>query len=216
MKTALLGTIIGILIAVSATTSCSINHRSEQYACTKNADCDPGRVCSDGFCVVGEGPVVVDAGKVDATKPLDAVLPACPVQCTSCDTTTRSCVIDCAMANGACQRPVVCPTGYNCDIRCNNDNACRQGVNCLQGTSCQIACTARNSCDNVVCGPGTCSVTCSGVQSCRNVACGNSCACDVNCTGNQACFGGSVSCSSIACRNGFGCTSAPSFCHSCM
>ncbi|NVB79993.1 MAG: hypothetical protein HOV81_16475 [Kofleriaceae bacterium] len=215
MKTALLGTIIGLLIAVSATTSCSINHRSDQYACTKSSDCEPGRTCSDGFCITGEGPVV-DAGKVDAPKTPDGGQPGCPSQCTSCNATTKSCVIDCAMANGACNQPIVCPAGFKCDIRCNQDNACRQGINCLQGASCQISCSARQSCDQVACGPGACSVTCNGVQSCRNVACGNSCACDVMCTGNQACFGGSISCSSIACRSGLGCTSSPNLCHSCQ
>lgn len=212
MKTAMLGAILGLFIAVSATTSCTINHRSDQYACTKNSDCDPGRTCSDGFCISG-GNIIADAPKGDAPKSPDGGN-ACPSQCTSCNSATKSCVIDCSMANGACNEEITCPAGFKCDIRCNSEGACRKGINCLQAASCQIACASRQSCEDVVCGPGACSLTCNGVNSCRDVSCGNSCACDVTCTGSQSCLG--VQCSSLACRSGLGCSSASSFCHSCM
>ena len=32
--------------------ACSIQHRSDEYACTKQADCNNGRICTDGLCVV--------------------------------------------------------------------------------------------------------------------------------------------------------------------
>lgn len=212
MKTAITSAILGILIMIAATTSCSINHRSEGYACTKNTDCEVGRTCSDGFCVTAG--TVVDAAKTDAPKSPDGGN-NCPAQCTSCNTTTKSCIVDCAVG-GNCGSQITCPAGYKCDIRCNNDNSCRNGINCLQAASCQIACTSRQSCETVACGPGACSLTCNGAASCRNVACGNSCACDVMCTGTQSCQGGQVSCSSLACRSGLGCTSAPALCHSCQ
>ena len=143
MKAALFGASVVLLLVLSAATSCSINHRSDQFACTKNSDCDSGRTCSDGFCVTGG--TIVDAGKVDAPKTPDGGGNSCPAQCTSCNTTTKSCIIDCAMANGACNQQITCPAGFKCDIRCNNDNACRQGINCLQGASCTNACTSRHS-----------------------------------------------------------------------
>ena len=54
MKAALIGTAIGLVVAlVAITSSCSINHRSDQYACEKNTDCGDGQVdfpevCDDG------------------------------------------------------------------------------------------------------------------------------------------------------------------------
>jgi hypothetical protein len=36
----------------------------------------------------------------------------------------------------------------------------------------------------------------------------------VTCTGNQSC-GDTIQCTSLGCRTGLGCTSVPSFCHSC-
>jgi hypothetical protein len=37
----------------------------------------------------------------------------------------------------------------------------------------------------------------------------------VLCTGPQSC-GDTVSCSSLACKSGSGCTSVPAFCHACL
>jgi hypothetical protein len=208
MKSAIIGTLLGVVVAaIAVTSSCSINHRSDSYACTQNADCDGGRVCSDGFCVTAAS--AVDAPRGDGPRG-DAT--GCPGQCTSCNTTQRTCTINCQLTN--CQNLVTCPSGYRCDIACNVDNACRNGVNCGSAAACNIDCTAKESCQGVVCGPGPCDVGCSGPSSCRNVSCGPSCACDVLCTGNQSCQQ-NISCSSLACRSGSGCTSVPALCHSC-
>ncbi len=199
------------LVALAA--ACSIHHRSDQYACTTNADCSDGRRCgADGFCVTGE---VVDAPHpVDAPKPGGDAGNNCPPGCTTCNTTQKTCTINCQLTN--CTNTVKCPPGYRCDIQCNVDNACRNGIDCQQAASCNIDCTGKSTCQGVECGPGPCDVGCSGPSSCRDVACNNSCACDVVCTGSQSCSQGIV-CSSFACRgtNGIGCTSVPAFCHSC-
>jgi hypothetical protein len=190
--------------------ACSINHKSESYACEINTDCDSGRVCSGGFCVVAGSQI--DAPKSDANRPpTDGN--SCPSQCSSCNVSQKTCTINCQMSN--CQNQVVCPAGYRCDIQCNTDNACRAGINCQMGLSCNIECTTKSSCENVQCGAGPCAVSCSGPQSCKNVSCGNSCACDVLCSGLQSCSSG-IQCSSFACRSGLGCTSVPALCHSCQ
>jgi hypothetical protein len=203
-----------VIIAALVLTGCSVTHKSDQYACTKNTDCESGRECSiDGFCVlVGTA--------IDAPKPTDAPRgdgggnAGCPSQCTSCNTAQKTCTINCAQG-GNCPNQVVCPAGYKCDIQCNTDGSCRNGINCTQGASCNIDCVSKQSCENVQCGMGPCSVSCGGQASCKNVSCGNSCACDVLCTGIQTCASG-IQCSSFACRSGLGCTSVPALCHSCQ
>ncbi len=201
-------TVAAVLAAV--TTSCSINHRSDQYACTLNTDCTDGRVCDNGFCIV--------AGSIDAPKPTDAPKPGgdtnnCPSQCTTCNLRQKTCTINCQTSN--CTNTVTCPAGFKCDIQCNADNSCRNGINCQLAASCNIDCSGKQSCQNVQCGPGPCDVGCIGAASCRGVECNNSCACDVVCTGNQSC-GEGIQCTSLACRSGLGCTSVPAFCHSCQ
>ncbi|HEY5922609.1 MAG TPA: hypothetical protein VIV11_13100 [Kofleriaceae bacterium] len=210
MKLVIAGTFVALVVAIAAlSSSCSIRHRSDQYACTVNTDCDGGRICDNGYCIV--------PGSIDAPKPTDARPPGdannCPDQCTTCNVALKTCSINCQQAN--CNNAVTCPPGYKCDIMCNTDNACRNGINCQMAASCNIDCTGKQSCENVQCGSGPCDVGCIGPASCRNVRCNNSCACDVVCTGNQSCAEGIV-CSSLACRSGSGCTSVPAFCHACL
>lgn len=205
MKLVILALILG---------ACAVNHRSDQYACTKNTDCESGRECSiDGFCVLAG--TTVDAPKTvgDAPRTDGGNQNNCPPGCTSCNTTQKTCTINCQQTN--CTNQITCPAGYKCDIMCNADGSCRGGINCAQSASCSIECGSRQSCENVTCGKGPCSVSCSGQQSCRNVSCGQSCACDVLCTGTSSCQQG-ISCSSFACRSGLGCTSVPALCHSCQ
>jgi hypothetical protein len=196
--------------AIAALGSCSIRHRSGDFTCDVNTDCEAGRICDNGYCIV---PGTLDAPRLDAAKP-GGDGGNCPAPCTSCNVQQKTCTVNCQQAN--CTNTVVCPAGYKCDIQCNVESSCRNGVNCQQSASCNVECSGRQSCQNVVCGPGPCDVGCSGVQSCRGVACSNSCACDVTCTGNQSC-GDGIQCTSLACRSttGPGCTSVPAFCHSC-
>lgn len=210
MKLVIAGTFVALAVALAAiTTSCSIQHRSDQYACTTAADCQDGRICDNGYCVV--------AGSIDAPRPGDAAMPGndasnCPPGCSSCNVAQKTCTINCQLTS--CTNTVTCPAGYKCDIMCNADNSCRNGVNCQQAASCTIACGGKESCQNVQCGPGPCAVSCTGGASCRGVDCNNSCACDVVCTGLQSCSD-VIQCTSLACRAGSGCSSAAAFCHSC-
>lgn len=203
-----------VVLAFMMLTACAVNHRSDQYACTKNSDCDSGRVCSnEGFCVVAGSTVDAPKMPTDAPKGDAGMQNNCPPGCTTCNTAQKTCTINCQMTS--CSGQVTCPAGYKCEIMCNADGSCRNGINCSQAASCNIQCDSRQSCEGVTCGAGPCSVSCSGSQSCRNVACGNSCACDVLCTGTGTCQQG-ISCSSFACRSGLGCTSVPALCHSCQ
>jgi hypothetical protein len=190
-------------LALVAGGSCTVSHRSSDFACEKQADCVAGRICTDGFCVSIDG-----GGGIDAPA-------ACPAQCTSCNTNAKSCTIDCAL-NGGCRQQVTCPTGWSCNIACSADGACANGINCLNGTSCTVVCSGRQSCGQVTCGAGMCNVECTGRDSCSDIRCGQSCACDVACRQ-------STSCADLICRSqqctlpaGGGCTSiVPTSCNTC-
>jgi hypothetical protein len=204
MKSALLG----LMILLGA---CSIQHRSDAYACTKQADCNSGRTCTDGLCVVP------GSGTPDAPKSIDAPgthvdASSCPAGCSTCNVAQKTCTIDCQSSN--CNGQVACPAGYKCDIKCDTDNSCRTGVDCTAALSCNLTCSGTSSCRNVQCGLGPCDINCSGASSCRTIACNSSCACDVACTGNSSC-GDTIQCTSFACKAGLGCTSVPTVCHSC-
>lgn len=213
---------LGLALALAA--SCSIQHRSQDFACTITADCSGGRSCVAGFCVTGTGDDAGsgvtpgrDGGTIDAPRSHgDAGPPAdaetCPSICSSCDLGTHSCDIDCAVGSNRCgaggpttgsggePMPVACPPGYNCTIECTPQGSCR-AITCAGAASCEIQCSAANSCRTVACGSGACDVTCSGQSSCRNVACGESCRCDVDCNaGVQTCTG-SVICSQEICKD---------------
>lgn len=218
MKTKLiLAWLVLLMAATGIATSCSINHKSNQFECTVAADCEPPRICDDGVCVLPGG--TVDASDGDASWPdasIDASVdaPRCPAQCSSCDSGDRTCVIDCAAPGTSCNSAVTCPQGWNCEIKCSTPDSCRAGVNCLNSASCEVQCTGPRSCRNVMCGEGRCDVTCSGSQSCRGVSCGDSCACDVDCVPGAACEG--VMCSAFQCRLGFDCASQLPGCNTCQ
>jgi hypothetical protein len=108
------GLAVGIVIGLAA---CSINHKSDSFACEINTDCESGRVCSGGFCVVAGSQI--DAPKGDATTMRDGSTNNCPSQCSSCNVQQKTCTINCMMSN--CQSQVVCPAGYRCEIQCNTD-----------------------------------------------------------------------------------------------
>lgn len=206
MKPAVLGILLGAAIAaLTIIGSCSVSHRSSDYACTKTSDCTGGRVCDNGFCIV--------EGSIDAPgPPKDSPgSNGCPTGCTSCNVAQKQCTVDCR--NTSCSGQVTCPTGYHCDIKCDTDGSCRNGVNCTTAASCTVECTAGNACQGVQCGIGPCDVMCTGNGSCRGVSCNQSCACDVLCGTAADCQ--NVQCTSLGCGSGAGCTSVPAFCHSC-
>jgi hypothetical protein len=212
MKLAVLMVGLATLLAIAVSTpACHVDHKSGDYACSKNTDCDSGRICNDGFCIVSGS---IDAATGDGPRGDAMGSNGCPTGCTTCNVAQKTCTINC-QAGANCTNTVACPAGYKCDILCNTDNSCRNGINCQPGQSCNIQCTGKQSCQGVQCGAGPCDVTCMGVASCKGVSCNSSCACDVACSGSQSC-GDSVSCTSPACDTGLGCTSGPLFCHSCQ
>ena len=194
-----------VVIAVSAG-SCSINHKSGEFECTKQSDCGNGRTCTGGYCVLPGG--TVDAPKNDGPitdGPPGDVSNTCPAQCTSCNTGTHTCKIDCAVTS--CNGAVVCPPGWNCDVECTVANSCRSGVTCPpQGNACTINCSGTGACRTLDCGTGKCDVNCSGSMSCRGVDCTGSCGCDVKCGVGAACE--AVTCTSFQCDTGLGCSSS--------
>ena len=194
-----------VLAAISAG-SCSINHRSGEFQCDKQSDCESGRTCTGGFCVVPGG--TVDAPKGDGPTgdgpPSDTPMNMCPAQCTSCVQASKTCKIDCAVTS--CNSAVVCPPGWNCEVACTVANSCRSGVTCPpSGNSCNITCSGTGSCRMIDCGTGKCDVNCSGSQSCRGVDCTGSCGCDVKCPIGASCE--AVTCTSFQCDTGLGCSS---------
>ena len=213
MKSVLVGLVLGITLATLAITgSCSIDHRSDEFACVSQSQCTGGRQCIGGYCIV---PGATDAGRSDGQHGTgsDGSNTGCPSACSSCNVEQKTCTIDCSVTS--CTGSVVCPIGYACDVKCDTDNSCRNGVSCVGATSCTVECSGNQSCRTVECGDGPCDVTCSGQQSCKGVSCETSCSCQVLCTGLQSCPDGSVQCTSIGCISGSGCTATPPFCHSC-
>ncbi|MBC7974013.1 MAG: hypothetical protein H7138_03440 [Myxococcales bacterium] len=234
MKLVILWAVVALLSA-AAIGSCSINHRSTDFLCERTSQCSTDRVCSDGFCVLRRP---VDAGvEIDAPlpppPPRDAAV-VCPEQCTSCDTDAMSCTVDCARGGDVCDRPIVCPEGWTCDIKCTTRGSCNSGIDCTDAKSCSIGCVGpntcntiacdtsncsidcigENSCTNVDCGSGKCDLLCTGGQACEKVDCSRACACDVDC-GLNDCLG--VTCPSEDCTEFFGgCTSRPQGCNLCQ
>jgi len=193
--------VFGAAVAVAAG-SCSINHRSGDFACQVQGDCASDRTCIDGECVltgIGGGPPDDAALTTDAST--------CPPQCTSCDAGTNTCTIDCAKNPDECDQAIACPAGMSCNVMCSTDNACRNGVSCEGATACTISCGGRQACEDIRCGDGACNVTCGGRASCNGVTCGTG-ACQVDCNGLNACpavqCGAACSCE-VLCMAGAAC-----------
>lgn len=189
-----------IMIAVLALCAgCAINHRSGDYACGSQSDCNSGRECINGFCIV--------PGSIDASAD------GCPSRCSSCNLATHTCSIDCAVTS--CAAKVACPVGWACAVKCNVDGACSNGVSCAGTTSCSVDCSAKNTCSDVACSTGKCAVNCAGERSCRAVKCNSSCACDVKCSGARSCD--ALQCYPAQCTTAqpAGCTALSINCHTC-
>jgi len=198
MKPAVLGIALALgLVALMVTTnSCSVTHRSGDYACTTTNECSTGRTCVGGFCII---PGAIDApgsNQIDAKVFHDAPTGNCPQECTSCNGST--CIVDCSVNPTACQTMITCPAGYQCDVRCNTDMSCRAGVQCANNESCTVTCSGAGSCRGVACSNGACDVQCTGTNSCSRVNCGNSCKCDIACSGTLSCQN-QISCGMNAC-----------------
>lgn len=163
-----------VTVAVVTFGSCSVNHRSGEFACRTDLDCASDRFCANNLCVLNNP---VDAGGIDNG--------GCPANCTSCDGPTHTCVIEC-LNNDVCRRPIVCAPGWNCAIHCDDDSSCRAGIDCRDAASCDVMCNGDMSCRNATCGDGTCTFACNGMDSCTGIACGTG-ACKVDCNGTDSC-----------------------------
>jgi hypothetical protein len=167
--------------SAAALWSCRIDRPSESLVCYGHADCETGRICEGGYCIVGVLPA--DARDLDAA--------VCPSVCNgSCNFSTSTCMIIGTGSN------VTCPTGWNCHIECPTANACG-AVNCGSAASCDIECTAGNACASISCMTKNCDVTCTGANACGNISCTSG-----NCT--AACSGGNnlAVCGSLTCGAG--------------
>jgi hypothetical protein len=182
---------VAVVAVALAAAGCSLDHVSDELACSSPDDCEGNRTCVDGYCVEGGPPV------------------QCPASCGSCVMATMSCTLSGdATPNGN----VTCPSGWNCTITCGA-GACRN-VDCREAASCVVTCTGDQACDSVRCGNGPCDVTCTGADACTDVDCRDSCACDVTCSDAQACAS-PAQCPGNPCETGDGCTSAPGSCTQC-
>lgn len=170
---------LGAAIAI-AISSCWVDRRTGDFACTTHDDClsfSPSRRCDMdlGYCVPGTNPN------------------GCPEDCdaASCNVTERTCTMTCT---GLGCGDVLCPTGWDCTINCSA-GACDQ-ITCEPGADCRITCNGGGACGDIECGDGVCWIVCSGGGACGVIDC-NDASCDVECSGGGACP--DVDCDS-ACR----------------
>ena len=154
--------IVGCALAAIAF-ACTVDRASEQYKCSNSLQCEIGRTCSGGYCVV-DNDVRHDAPK----PPNDNNNNNCPPGCTLCNTTLRTCAMNCG--SGFDCGNLTCPTGWSCTITCNGAGACAD-VTCQMNSKCSIECN----------GPGAC----------QDISCGNACACDLTCVSGDC---GAISC----------------------
>jgi hypothetical protein len=195
--------LLGLALAAAG---CSVSHRSGDFTCERQMDCASGRTCIDGFCVAPQADASVPGDArvlIDAAPPSDANL--CPSVCTSCSNDTTTCNIDCQRNGGACNGPIKCPEGWDCNVLCSTINSCRNGVTCPAGRPCNITCSGRMSCSKFACGSGACAIECTGLDSCTDLSCGTACACDITCGISASCNG--LTCKSEDCTLRRGCTS---------
>jgi len=171
--------------------SCLVSNRAPDFECSTTTDCTDGRICTSGYCVVGE-------------EQED-----CPSPCTSCDLGTMDCTVDCS--EGSCG-DLTCPTGFDCTVNCDAGSC--GDIDCGGAESCTVNCEGGGACGNVTCGAGECDIDCQGGSACGDVSCADSCQCDVTCANATSC--GTVSCPTSdtgdPCTDADGCDSGPTGC----
>lgn len=65
------GVVVRSWLLLAFLAGCDFPNRSDAYACDTTADWQSGRVCDQGYCVLGSGPPV-DSSRLDGTLPTDA------------------------------------------------------------------------------------------------------------------------------------------------
>ena len=210
------------LILAALASACSIESRSQDYTCTTTSECADGRVCVQGWCVVGSpgGPSDGGPGAIaDAAPPAppDAgVTPdasSCPPPCTSCE--EGVCLVEC-LQSASCTERIVCPFDLACEVVCAGVGSCLSGIDCTASRSCDVSCTARSACfGSIECGAGPCRVECGSRETCATgIDCSDSCACETSCRGLDSC-GAAPECPSDRCTDGIDCTAEGSDCDVC-
>ncbi len=113
------------LVVLSALVGCDFPTPSQDYACRTTSDCETGRVCETGYCVIGSGGTSIDApanntdgavdASVDSTMMPDASnFPQIVAQCMQ--------VGYLAASNGGYYRLPTNQTGWlNAEADCAND-----------------------------------------------------------------------------------------------
>jgi hypothetical protein len=181
------------LLLLAALGACSLERRSDSFACENQSDCGDGRTCDQGWCVETGGPTIdadpnapdADPNAPDADPNAPDGAPAdafqCPLACSSCNE-DNVCIMACA-ADDSCAEQVVCPPGVSCKVECEGDNSCAAGVDCTDATSCRIECNGAGACaERLLCGAGQCIVECPGDGSCAaGTDCSDSCSCQTTC-----------------------------------
>ena len=148
-----LGSAALLAVVVAFAAGCSIDHRSDTYACTTSADCSDGRRCDNGYCIVTGS---LDAPRADAKKPTGDAS-NCPPG--------YKCEIECNVDN-ACRNGVDCTAAASCSVDCTGKGSC-EGVECGPGP-CDVGCSGPSSCRGVACNNScACDVLCTGSQSCQ-------------------------------------------------
>lgn len=175
---------LALVVVVSA--SCFVDRASDRFECTDPSQCEAGRTCSEGFCIVDEG-----------TK--------CPASCNAgCIPGQRECSVVCNAVTECGQ--IECPDGWECDIVCDGPGACGD-IRCEGDANCYLTCITSSSCGAITCGNGVCDVGCNEANACGPIDCTDACACDVDCSlgdcGAQSC----PSSEGIECISGDACDS---------
>ena len=123
---------VGVVFALAS--SCSITHKSGDFACTKTSDCNTGRDCVDGFCVVlrHRADRFADWNRRGTARQRQRQqrLPGAVHELQRQPEDVR----DRLPGRRRLQRPGRLPAGYSCDVKCDTDNSCRNGVECAGTT----------------------------------------------------------------------------------
>lgn len=109
---------------------------------------------------------LTDAGGIATCEDWSPPGGECPAGCTSCDSTTGICLIDCIGFPGLCSGTILeCPKDWACRVNCSGLTVCNNGgIKCGDGP-CEVSCAGLGNCTNwnVECGRDRCAVDCTGI-----------------------------------------------------
>lgn len=129
------------LLVLLVLASCTVDRKSETFACTTASDCaDTSRSCENGYCVRSS-----QSG--------------CPDHCTACNTdvTPHTCTVTNTGGDS-----FTCPSGFQCLLTCGGGSGSTCGdITCNDKSQCLISCDGANSCGDIHCSSAcACDVTC--------------------------------------------------------